>query len=284
MSSPTSVFFKIWDKTNILSLDVVAGALAGGIMASVTLDSSPAWAYWVVLPIAVWLIYTTDHLIDGYRAGKKARQSRRIFHRDNIKILSTAIVILTITSGYIAFTALPKEIIRFGIILGAFAIIYLVLVLLMGKKTVRWLPKEILVAAFYTAGIWVPLMLISEEINNEAISIAFLFFLLALEDLLFLSKMEAEGDRSEGFSSLAMVFGNRRTAMLINMLSLASSVLAALLILSTESTTYIQAGIILLLMQFGLSLISYNSQRLRANKRYRYLSEAVFFLPVLMLI
>jgi 4-hydroxybenzoate polyprenyltransferase len=284
MNALASVSVKTWEKLNILSLDVIAGALAGGIMASVLLDTSPGWAYWVVLPITVWLIYTTDHLIDGYRAGKNARHKRHIFHRNKLKTLSISIGVLSLFSGYIAFAYLQPGIFRFGIFLGIAVIAYLLLILLMGKRSSIWLPKELLVAAFYTTGIWIPVIMLSEETISQVFFPAFLFFLLAFEDLILLSLMEMEGDRQQGSSSLALILGGKRTGILLNLLSVIIAIAAALIVLSAVNTSFVRAGLILLLMQLTLSLIYHNSNRLRSDDSYRYLSEAVFFLPALMLI
>jgi 4-hydroxybenzoate polyprenyltransferase len=93
-----------------------------------------------------------------------------------------------------------------------------------------------------------------------------------------------EGDRLQGSSSLALALGRKRTGILLNLFSVIIAIAAALMVLSAENTSYIQAGLILLLMQLTLSVIYHNSNRLRSDGSYRYLSEAVFFLPALMLI
>jgi 4-hydroxybenzoate polyprenyltransferase len=191
-------------------------------------------------------------------------------------------VILTVLSAYVAFSFLSSEIIRFGIILGSLTIAYLTLILFIGKKAARWLPKELLVAIYYTAGIWIPILLLNDTVKSEVLIVAFIFFLLAFEDLLLLSFVEVERDRQQGSISLALVLGNKRTRLLLNSLSIIISISSALIILSAESSMLILAGLILLLMQFALSLVYHNSHRLRQNDCYRYLSEAVFFLPALM--
>ena len=58
---------------NILSLDVVAGALLSSAFAAALLEVRPAVPYWMVLGMSVWIIYTADHLVDAYRLGDASK-------------------------------------------------------------------------------------------------------------------------------------------------------------------------------------------------------------------
>ena len=49
------------------SLDVVIGALAVGLFAIKLLLVRPNPWWWLVLALSVWVVYTADHLIDGFQ-------------------------------------------------------------------------------------------------------------------------------------------------------------------------------------------------------------------------
>jgi hypothetical protein len=56
-------------KLSILSIDVVIGSLFCGAFVVKLLDVQPGFAWWIVLPFSVWIVYGLDHLIDGIMSG-----------------------------------------------------------------------------------------------------------------------------------------------------------------------------------------------------------------------
>src|SRR5690349_20970168 len=72
---------------NILSLDVAAGAV---ISALFFVDITNAQVYplsLLALGLAVWIIYTVDHLKDVYRLTQVATTNRHRFHQQHFKVL-----------------------------------------------------------------------------------------------------------------------------------------------------------------------------------------------------
>jgi len=284
MKTPGNIALNIWRWINILSLDVCAGAIAGGIMATMIFGSSPGWAYWLILPLAVWLIYTADHLIDGYRAGANAQHERRLLHRDHLKILAAVSAVLIPLIASIAFLFLPGSVIIFGICLGILVLVYLVLVFFIGKRSASFLPKELIVALIYTAGIWGPVIIIKQSIILIEGLVAIMYFLLALSNLFMLSIIEVKVDKAEGQCSFPLSFGVKRARILFNLFTTVVIIVSILLISTGSSWLITKAAIITGLMSICFLLIYSYSNQLEKNDVYRYISEAVFFLPILILV
>ena len=99
---------QFYTRLHLLSLDVVLGALAGALMAVKVCRYSPGWAFWYVLPASVWLVYNTDHFLDGIRSGKKASNPRHLFHFMHSGRIALSIIIIGIITAFIAFIFLPK--------------------------------------------------------------------------------------------------------------------------------------------------------------------------------
>jgi len=270
---------------NRLSIDVCLGALAGGIMATRYLDVDPGWAYWIVLPLTVWLIYTADHLIDGWKIKRKASHQRHIFHQDYRRKLIFSSSLILILTAFFAFVYLPDEIIIFGSILGIMAVIYLIIVLLIPSSSSAILfQKEVFVALFYTAGIWGPVLVIKIDYSYHEYLAISLFFFLAFAELILLSLKEINADKKDGQRSIPIVSGIRFARVLFLITGVYVLLASTLLILSNPSDTAIKAGYIFITMQVGLFVIFFFPETKNNSQLQRSLGEAIFFLPALILI
>ncbi len=81
---------------NTLSIDVVIGSIFSSYLVVKLLDVEPTWAFWIVLPVSVWIIYTLDHIIDAYRLKKQANTFRHFFHYQYKKTIIVTIAIISI--------------------------------------------------------------------------------------------------------------------------------------------------------------------------------------------
>ena len=66
----------------ILSIDIVIGAVILLRFFCAYFDVSPGWEVYVMLGGTVWLIYTADHLRDAEKTVQSKRE-RYLFHRRN---------------------------------------------------------------------------------------------------------------------------------------------------------------------------------------------------------
>ena len=92
---------KILFYANILSLDVVAGALAGMLFFSDLLGVEVSGKAFVVLALAVWSIYTFDHLWDAKSTKNIPRSDRHYFHYRNFRPMVFAFVLAFFLLGFL---------------------------------------------------------------------------------------------------------------------------------------------------------------------------------------
>ena len=217
---------KTYNILRVLSIDVVLGALSGGIMAVKLLNVQMETAWWFVLAFAVWIIYTTDHLIDSNKLGSGASSERRLFYYKNFHVILIIETILIVITIIVSFLFLDNEIIIFGIGLGIFVFIYLLLIQIKGSGKTVWLQKEAIVAMVYTAGIWAgPVLYSLQNVSFLGITFIFTFFLIVWADILIIARFEIENDKHDEFTSLPIIIGEQKSVWLTNTLLLFSVLL-----------------------------------------------------------
>ena len=200
---------------NTLSIDVIIGSVLSSFLVVKLLNIEPGWAFWIILPVSVWIIYTLDHIIDAYRLKKQASTYRHIFHFQYLKPILIIIGVISILDLFVILFWLEKEIIYFGLILSVATIVYLLLIHLIGKKS-SFLPKEILVSTIYTCGIWGgPVALNNYYLIPSQIILFIIFFLLVLSDALLLSFYEIDSDKKDKHSTMAVNLGRSGTRNII---------------------------------------------------------------------
>lgn len=264
-----------------LSLDVVAGACSSGYFAARYLAEPIPWAWWVVLPLSVWLLYTADHLLDAYRLKDRAHTDRHLFHHRYFRPVFLIGIFLALLTGCIALLSLPSSLLYFGISMCCTGVLHFALVAWVKERISIWLHKEIGVALIYTLGVWGPFMLSAYPAWENIHLLGFVqFFLLALINLLMFSAFEIDIDTQDGHSSWARALGPKRVGIAINILATIFLALAVCSLLVPNS------GFIHLLGQLGLCsvlLIHLLILRRRAyfsmNERYRIWGDAAFVLP-----
>lgn len=189
-----------------LSLDVVAGAACGGLLAeSVTgVRMLPAW--WIALLTAVWSIYTGDHLLDARRSLGPLATYRHTFHRDHAGVLSVALA-GAVVAGLTASLGLRPPVQKLGFALTALVLLYLV-----SAQGLLWprLPKEPVAGLLYAVGIWSGPLVMSERPFPGPMIAALLQALAALLNLAAFAVFEAPIDRQHGTRSVSLRWGTGR--------------------------------------------------------------------------
>ncbi len=274
----------IYDKLSLLSIDVSLGAVAGGIMALNVLGYEPPRAYWLVLPIAVWIIYTADHIIDGLKNEGTPSHKRHRFHRDNLRLLTMAAIPLGLSGAYLAFAFLPQGMVVFGLILGGLVIAYLGLILLFRRKAPPILQKELFVAIFYTAGIWGPVAVMKSSIDGYDWLLIVIFGMLALTDLFLLSVIDLSKDQLDGEASFPTRYGSGAAGRMFQVISILALSGSAFVMLTAPADGQKHAAALLAVMDILLIFIFKLASTTGKKQVYRYLSELVFFVPALILL
>ncbi|MFK7922554.1 MAG: hypothetical protein AB8H47_11395 [Bacteroidia bacterium] len=270
----------------LLSIDVILGALFSGMMvAKLLVVQMPSYWYWV-LPLSVWVIYTTDHLMDARRLKDKAHTPRHLFHFQYSKwivvIWGGSILLCTLYVPWIIST----EILYFGIGMGGLVLVHLALVWIIGDRIAWFLHKELGVGAIYAAGVWGgPLALYADIIPLWAWMMGIQFFLLALLNLLTFSTYERETDALDQHTSFVRAIGEGRTRLLIVLLAMLIIGLGIYVSLITEPPSFLWAVQAVYALMLGILLwVFFDEKRFRFAERYRLWGDAVFMLPILTLL
>lgn len=179
----------------VLSIDICIGVLGAGALAQSVFKSAMKPAWWVLLPLAVWVVYTLDHLFDALKVGPDSANHRHRFHYKHLKILAS----LTILAGIItlggAIVYLRELVILGGLMVGGVAFIH---VLLAYWGRVRF-GKELSVGLIYVSGVtFVPIL--NRTVGLGAFEYFFLAGLLlaAYLNLFMNSVIEYTIDRRDG--------------------------------------------------------------------------------------
>ncbi|MFD2200034.1 hypothetical protein [Shivajiella indica] len=243
----------IWHFFNILSLDVVIGAMAGMLFFADVLDVDLTIETYLLLALAVWSVYTLDHLVDAKKMIGNASSKRHQFHQQNFRILSGALVFCVILDFVILFSTRSLNFIIIpGFVLGMVMLIWMGQIHFFGRN-VSWL-KEISTAIFYVLGISLApfFKLFPDEIPFPFYLLLLGYFTLALINLLILSFLDEKGDKKDGFGSILQHVQKSQLKKYIQILGLTSALITLMLILFLPSYFKIHASILFLLILFHI--------------------------------
>lgn len=267
---------------NLLSLDVVLGAMAGMLFFSDFLDVDiPASAYFL-LGMAVWSIYTWDHLMDARSTSGNPQSPRHQFHQKYFRFLLPFVFsciligcVLLFFSEELQFLLTP------GIVLGAVIVVWMGFLKITGTK-VSWL-KEISTALIYVLGISLaPFVSLDFDLVDQNFYIfAFIYFLAALVNLLMLSFLDAEEDQKDGFGSVLVLIPKACLKNLIFLLAMTGIGILVVLAIILPSFYHVHSVILGLILGYHLILFFSKNQ---TKDQVRRKSEALFLLPFLLLL
>lgn len=272
-------FRKFYSYINILSLDVVLGAIAGMLFFAHVLGLTMNEGIVLILGLTVWIVYTLDHLIDVKKFNSPPNSPRHRFHVDNKKPLQRAVGIALLV-GLMLLGFLPSLhfIIIPGIILAFIIACSLGFIYFFGKKIAFM--KEFLIALFYVSGI----VLAPYSLYEKTIPVVFyflvgLYFLLAWINLLILSYLDKESDQKDGFDSVINWIGPNNLKALVLTLAIIANVFSLYLFLSQMSYYHIYTSILLLMI---LIHVIYFLNNQKDKEWLRKVLEASFLLPFLL--
>ncbi|RYF55921.1 MAG: hypothetical protein EOO39_37405 [Cytophagaceae bacterium] len=245
------------------------------------------WATTPLLAIVVWMIYTTDRLLD-VRQMPVQRTSRHRFHADNADLLWGVVGGLGAVGAILVFF-LPGPVVRFGAMLGIACIVYVLTVYQLRDRHPVLVAKEPLVAILFTAGIWGTVWVQREAIGWPfKVQIA-LFLGIAFQNLLLFSVFEQKDASSPSDTvSLATAWGVDRCNAILRWLTLVIVGGALALCFTADDSgggaRFSQrASLMLGIMSLVLYVINRYPTYFLKNNRYRFIGDAVFWLPALVL-
>lgn len=273
---------KLYLRFTWLSLDVVLGAMAGMLFFARLLRVDIFWQAYVLLGMAVWCIYTADHLMDSRKLSGASSEDRHKFHHNHFRILIAA---LFAVGGIGLYGAIAHFGFTLELLLGAGLGVLILAIMLMVRKFVSknvWL-KELSSAVFYVVGIaWLPWYQVATVDRNwTAMVLTAVYVGLAYLNLIMLSNLDAEKDRAYGFNSISNLLSPEKHLVLIRQLAiLLISCCAGLLFYMNSLQRIFPALLLIMLLVHYLSF--FNSGQNPGQIRMRM--EIAFVIPLLLLL
>lgn len=259
---------------NILSLDVAVGAVVGALFFATVFQVMPRIAGLLALGLSVWIIYTTDHLLDARRSHGKAATRRHRFHQVHFKLLVRCWFVAVAVDALLLFF-IRASVLKGGLLLAVFVLFYFV-----ALRFLRFM-KEFIGAWLYTTGV----MLLSVPVTPVQITVAHVmlmiqFFLTALFNLILFSWMDRANDLQSHHDSFATVLGERAARYFLLMVA---TIQLLLLVWQTAHELWIESGLIAI-MQGVLLLMFVTPRYFKVKDRFRVWGDAIFFLPTIYLV
>ncbi|WP_258099510.1 UbiA family prenyltransferase [Marinoscillum pacificum] len=250
-----------------LSLDIVLGAIFFLAFLERYYQVNLSIHVYFALGSAVWLIYTTDHLMDGASLANPSSDRHR-FHKRYFKWLISAgglVLILALVNVYF----LEIDIVRNGAIVSACSVSYLLLVYFFRKLWV----KEILVALVYSIGIYLAPISMVDSFSYLDVILIFQLSGVAFLNLLIFSFYDRHSDNKDGFNSLVLRLGDYRSRLSI----VTCAMVIVLSCLVTGLGSPIQ--VLYLLMTAILLLVFLMPKLFNTSALYRTIGDGIFYLP-----
>ncbi len=259
-----------------LSLDILAGAACGGLLAEHVTQAHMRPAWWVALLTAVWSVYTGDHLLDARRIAGPLFTERHQFHRRHERSLTVALVAAVLT-GLAAALTLRPPVRLFGVGLSVAVVVYLASA---QRLILPTLPKEPVAGVLYAAGIWGGPLLVGGNPTVWPFVAASLHAAAAVLNLTTVGVFEAEVDRKHGSRSLALRWGSPSVRRWVIVGSCAFAAIAFGVAALADPATRLAFAV--LGVQAGLpALIVACRSWFQSGARYRIWGDGVFLLGAL---
>ena len=278
----TSRFKIFYGYLQMLSIDIVIGACAGMLFFDRLIGADLRLFLYLLLALAVWCIYTFDHLLDAWQIKKAASTPRHAFHQKHFKILTIILLILGGLGLGMAFYFLKIKFIVFtGVALGSLILLSFVLLKIFPRQWVFF--KEISIAVLYVVGI-----MLAPYFHNDLVIIPEAFWLLGLAyvlvawfNTLYLGMLDRESDKVDGLYSFALALGKDRSIKLLFALMAIKLSYIVSLYLILHSSSYIHISIILIMAL--IHCIAFLERKTDIEGVRRRL-DACFMLPFILLL
>lgn len=258
---------------NLLSLDVALGAVISAAFLGRILHVHILPQGYILLGIIVWLIYTADHLLDAWSMREDAISERHRFHQKNF----ITILLVFLAAGVVALGLMfliRIQLITAGIVFGTFVITYLLVN--------RWLKyfKELTGSLLYTGGVMLPSWsLQSEPLKPDQITFIGIFSLIVFSNMLIFARFSIGEDIQNRQKSLATIMGVKPMNTLI---SIVCAICFCVIIYQATHDVSSELAVMFTmeLVLFVVFIVKY----FRYDDRYRLYGDAIFLLPVVLVI
>ncbi len=281
MSTIKNVILQYYQKFCYLSLDVVVGVFCNQVAITNVFNLQLNWIWYVVLPLAVWIIYLLDHVIDIKRNPGITGYSPIHFyikqqHQFIIYLLAFLMVLITIVTWLYA----PVKLVLTGFVMGMAVGTHLLIAAINPLKKSICNNKEFAVGIIYTTGIFIYpfLQVVNQNQINELFSAYALLLIAAFQNLLILSLIEFKNDTLTNSSSFIRFTGFAAGKYVFIGVTL-SGLVFSLSIFTTQPYLNPLCVIYVVMIILNALLFKYRSYFM-VNQAYRRYLELLFWLPI----
>lgn len=273
---------KVYIYLESLSVDIVLGACAGMLFFDRLIGADLNPVIYILLAMAVWCIYTFDHLLDARQIDKQASTFRHAFHQRYFKPLAFFFVLVgTLGLGGALYLFKISHLVTYGFCLGVLILLIFILLKIVPKNWVFL--KEISISGLYVVGI----MLAPYFQHDWGVIPPFFwlfgiaYVLVAWFNTVFLGILDQESDQKDGLYSFALAVGESRSRKFLFVLMGIMLIYIVSLFWILDSFSYFHVSIILL-----IALIHSNAFLKTEEDRdvVRRKLDASFMLPFLLLL
>tara|TARA_R110001592_G_scaffold299603_1_gene570658 strand:+ start:2327 stop:3166 length:840 start_codon:yes stop_codon:yes gene_type:complete len=268
-----------------LSLDVTAGAIISSLYVArlfgVTLENSML----IGLGVAIWLIYTIDHLFDAKKSNEGSTNQRHAFHKKYFRPIAL-VAFNVFLIGVFNLYYLPWVTTKLGLILALLVAIYIGSLHLL--KLNRTWHKELLAAIIYSFGIFVAPLSLLEHWDVFVFYVFVVFFLIVITNLLVFPMFEFENDKNDDNQSIVTLYSKafvRKLATVILVFNLLL-IVCGMVYLNPVMTgaRWLDSEYILFMMTLVLAILLIFPGFFQRNDRYRLVGDGIFFFPLIYLL
>ena len=266
------VFERGYRFLNLLSIDVAVGAAIGAAFFAYVLDVELFLQAFIVLGLTVWIIYTSDHLLDAWFLDKPASTPRHLLHQRHFKLLAFMVVIaMLVDIGLVLL--IRRQLMLPGVVMSLMCAAYLVL-----NRWLRYV-KEVVATMLYSAGVLLPALALNRAINGDQGLLIVQFVLIVFINMLLFAKMSYATDLRDRQHSLFTTLGPRASDWLIACVFVVLGI-----VMVVPSATDAWTRVVMVVMALTLLMIFIFPAFFRSEERYRLLGDSIFLLPGLVLI
>lgn len=255
---------------NVLSIDVAVGAVvcAAFFVHIFQIQLSPYCL--ASLGVSVWIIYSTDHLMDVRKLNSIASTTRHQFHQRYFWMVGTSVVAAA-AIDLMLILQMERPVLAWGAVLLFFVLLYL----LLNRRLGPW--KECFGAILYSLGILLPgLSLHTTPISVSLILLMGAFVLTALLNLILFSWFDYDLDVIDKSMSVVIFQGKQRSRILLGILFIFQGMLLTLILFGSQ---YQIEVLILMAMNIVLWMLFQFRNWFSKEEQYRLIGDMIFLFP-----
>lgn len=239
----------------------------------------------IVLPLATWLVYLTDHIVDVLRVKKDFPTPRHRFIKDHLKSIIALAALISGAIAYFSMVYYHTSLIYCGLIMAGITGIHLLIARMNPQSKNVLNNKELGVSFIYATAIYIYPLYVSLQLPTIDTLFYFyaLFLLLTYQNLLLCSIIEYHIDVQMNNTSLIRSTGLAIGKQIFFGVSLSALLLVVIILFSFNLYNPKLLGMYFLILA-GHYLIYLKREKLRPYLLYRKIAELLFWLPLLSLL